>query len=246
MTHAEMQELLGAYALDAVEPDEAQAIEEHLRTCPRCQAEVEAHRDTASWLAHSGAPAPDGVWDKIAGNLEDTPPPIARVLPWEPRDARRSRSRQRPAITWIAGVAAALVLVLGLVAVNQQRRIDKTDSETALELAYARALRDPGARQVNLQSPDGSVGGTVRAVVLPDGEGYLAADVLDDIGKTRTYQLWGINDERVVSLGVLGSDPGLVGFHAAGDVRTLAITNEVAGGVVQSVNQPVVAGRLST
>jgi anti-sigma factor RsiW len=244
MTHDELQELLGAYALDAVEPDEAQAIADHLRTCPRCQAEVESHRNTAAWLAHGGAPAPEGVWDKIAGSLEEAPPPldVARILPWETRD--RTARRRRPAVEWIAGIAAVLVLVLGGVAVNQQRRLDRLDGVNGLQAAFAQAQADPHARQVTLQAPGGGAA-AVRAVVLPDGTGYLAAAPLRDAGRARTYQLWGINDARVVSLGVLGSDPGIVPFHAAADVRTLAITEEVAGGVVASRNQPVVAGRLT-
>ena len=38
--HPEVQELLGAFALDALEPDEADAVDLHLRDCPRCRAEV--------------------------------------------------------------------------------------------------------------------------------------------------------------------------------------------------------------
>jgi anti-sigma factor RsiW len=242
MTHDEAQELLGAYALDAVEPGEAEAVELHLRSCPRCQAEVEAHRDTAAWLAHGGAPAPEGVWDRIADSLEAAPPPIelSRILPWETRERRR----RRPVVEWVAGIAAALVLVLGGVAVNQQRQIDRLDQRDALQAAFAQAVADPQAREVTLQSSDGSAE-AVRAVVLPDGTGYLAAAPLADAGQRRTYQLWGVKDANVVSLGVLGRDPQIVPFHTAPDVGTLAITEEVAGGVVTSRNKPVVAGELS-
>ena len=38
--HDEIPELLGAYAHDAVEPDAAALVEDHLRECPRCAAEV--------------------------------------------------------------------------------------------------------------------------------------------------------------------------------------------------------------
>ncbi len=249
MTHDEVQELLGAFALDAVEPSEAEAVELHLRSCPRCLAEVEAHRETASWLAHGGAPAPEGVWDRIAGSLDDAPAPVelARILPWETRELQPSRrGRRRAAVEWVAGVAAALVLVLGGVAINQQRQIDRLDSRAGIEQALASAMSDPRARQVNLQSPSGKLH-RVKAVVLPDGTGYLVANnglpALDD---SRTYQLWGINEAKVVSLGVLGSRPTIVPFHASTDVRTLAITEEERGGVVASKNQPVVAGQVTT
>ena len=57
MTHDELQSLLGAYALDAVEDDEARAVERHLQECPRCRAEVANHRETAALMASVGAEA---------------------------------------------------------------------------------------------------------------------------------------------------------------------------------------------
>ena len=63
LSHSELEELLGAYALDAVDGDERDAVELHLRECPRCRAEVADHREVAAALAQTGGPAPDGVWD---------------------------------------------------------------------------------------------------------------------------------------------------------------------------------------
>ncbi len=85
--HAELQELLGAYALDAVEPEEAAAIERHLPTCPRCRNELADHREVAALLGYAGGSAPSGVWDRIIASLEEPPPalrltraPIADVV----------------------------------------------------------------------------------------------------------------------------------------------------------------------
>jgi anti-sigma factor RsiW len=240
--HQDIQELLGAYALDAVEGDEADAIELHLRDCPRCRAEVESHRETASWLAHGGASAPEGVWDKIAESMEEAPPRLdmARILPFEA--GRSDRPRRRPPVTWLLTAAAAvLIVVLGTVAVRQEGRLNRFEKTRGLDAALAAAVSDPDARQVRLQSPTGAVG-TVRAVLLPDGTGYLVAAALPAARGDRTYQLWGIVGDRAVSLGVLGRDPKVVPFHAGAGVTTLAVTEEVAGGVVVSQNQPVVAG----
>ncbi len=54
-------------------------------------------------------------------------------------------------------------------------------------------------------------------------------------------------DGRTISLGLLGPDPAVVPFSVAGDgsVQAFAITAEQAGGVVQSTNQPVVAGQVN-
>ncbi|MGH9066934.1 MAG: zf-HC2 domain-containing protein, partial [Acidimicrobiales bacterium] len=75
--HAEIESLLGAYALDAVDGSEAEAVELHLQICPRCRAEVAEHRETAALLGHTGAVAPAGLWDRIAGELEEPPPDLA-------------------------------------------------------------------------------------------------------------------------------------------------------------------------
>lgn len=69
MQHEEVEELLGVYALDAVPPDELAAIEDHLAECPRCRGEVARHREVAAMLGNAGGVAPDGVWERIAGEL---------------------------------------------------------------------------------------------------------------------------------------------------------------------------------
>jgi len=89
--HHDMQELLGAYALDAVDADEAAEIEFHLSSCPRCRSELAEHREVAALLGYAGAPAPAGVWDRIVASLEE-PPPALRLsrTPAEPPAMPRS------------------------------------------------------------------------------------------------------------------------------------------------------------
>ncbi|MFN2608537.1 MAG: zf-HC2 domain-containing protein, partial [Acidimicrobiales bacterium] len=77
VNHADAATFLGAYALDALDPDERDAVERHVRGCGACLAEVAEHREVAALLAPGWVAAPDGVWDRIAGALEETPPPLA-------------------------------------------------------------------------------------------------------------------------------------------------------------------------
>ena len=74
MSHGEIKELLGAYALDAVDDDEREAVDRHLEGCVPCQTEVAEHREVASLMAVGWVPAPEGIWDRIAASLEETPP----------------------------------------------------------------------------------------------------------------------------------------------------------------------------
>ncbi|MEX2293064.1 MAG: anti-sigma factor [Acidimicrobiales bacterium] len=241
LTHSEIQELLGVYAIDAVDPDEALLIDEHLRTCPRCRAEVTDHREAAALLSFSGTSAPADLWGRIAADLEASPPPL---------DLSRARALRRtrlPRLSLVAAAAAVSVIgLLGAQVVQQGNRIDELSAvfdQTGLDQAAAAAAVDPEARTVTLESDDGSR--VVRAIVLPNGQGYLVQANLPRLGAEQTYQLWGVMGAQTVSLGVLGEARSIVPFVASGPLTALAITAERSGGVIASTNAPLVQGFLS-
>jgi anti-sigma factor RsiW len=72
-SHAEIVELLGAYALDALDGEEYEIVELHLRECPQCRAEVADFREVAALIGHGGAPAPERVWERIAEGVGGQP-----------------------------------------------------------------------------------------------------------------------------------------------------------------------------
>lgn len=249
MNHDEISELLGAYALDAVDDDERRVVEEHLVACARCRAEVAEHREVATFLAHTGGDAPEGVWDRIAGAL-DEPPPELRLAPapMPPRpdvDVVRTR-RGAPSRVALAALAAAaaVVVALGFEVRRQDDRIDELQLalQDPLAPAFQAAIEDGDSRVLELTSADGEL--LLRGAVTEDGVGYLPADALPDLEDGRTYQLWGAAGGDLVSLGVLGDDPAIVSF-AAEPYEAFAITEEDAPGVVVSEADPVVAGTVS-
>ena len=69
MEHEAIEELLGAYALNAVEPDEAVLIGAHIAHCSECRAEFEQHLEVAALLPASASFAPSSVWDTISGEI---------------------------------------------------------------------------------------------------------------------------------------------------------------------------------
>jgi anti-sigma factor RsiW len=250
-TPDELDELLAAYALDAVDPDEAAAVEQYLRENPRAREEVDRHREVAALLGASGGPAPEGLWDVIAGAIadEERPPQpsgeLARVLELPPRRTVPAR-----VVAGITAVAAAAVIVLGVALVRQQSQFDSDidDIEAAmadagvLQAANA-ALLDDDTVLVDLASPSG---GEARATlaITDDGQGFLVDPVLDPLDADQTYQLWAITDDAVVSAGVLGADPGTRAF-SAGAASAYAITIEQAGGVVASEQDPYLLGEVA-
>jgi hypothetical protein len=185
--------------------------------------------------------APPELWDRIARELDSAHDDLA---------ARRARAaRRRVAATTLAAAAAVvLALVVVGVAVGGDGPDGGGSGSDEIAAAYDHAVGEAGAKQASLVAADG--GETVaRAVVLPDGTGYLVNDTLAPLGAEETYQLWaavGNTDEpRVISAGVLGSDPEAAGFTVSGDVHTLMLTVEVAGGVPATANDPVAAGDLT-
>jgi anti-sigma factor RsiW len=233
MRHDEIQELLGAYALDAVEPGERTEIDDHLRECARCRAEVAEHRDTAGFLAFAGTDAPDAVWDRIAGSI-DAP----NVVPMAPKlgfGARRARSRWPQAVTLVGAAAAVVIGVLVIQLRGDDGRIDPLNPET-----FSAAMQVKGARVAHLTAGDTEL----PIVVTPDGRAWLEASALPALADGRTYQLWGMSDGEAISLGVLGRDPRTVSFDSEG-YAGLAITEEQSPGVVRSENPPVASGSLA-
>ena len=56
MTCTEIEEIIGAYVLDAVTPEEREAVEAHIAQCPRCVKLAQEMRETVSFLPLSVPP----------------------------------------------------------------------------------------------------------------------------------------------------------------------------------------------
>jgi hypothetical protein len=244
LTHDEAAELLGAYALDAVEVDERDSIDRHLDECPRCRAEVADHRTVASFLGSAGGRAPDGLWDRIAGSLEEAPPEL-KLAPVVPITERRSVSLRVGAVA--AAIAAGVIAVLGVQVVHLNNEVDKMSTsdraDVALGSAATRAFADPQSQRVSMRSTDGTL--SAQVALASDGTGFLLGDRLPALPNDRTYQLWALANGQKISAGVLGSEPHVVVFrYAPSGLSGFAVTEEQAGGVVSTQNAPVVLGTL--
>lgn len=69
LNHSELEGLLAPFALDAVDADEAEAVQVHLGGCLRCRVEVAEYRKAAADFGRSEIPAP-GDWQRLADGLE--------------------------------------------------------------------------------------------------------------------------------------------------------------------------------
>lgn len=235
MSPDDFDDLLASHALDALDDAERQLVEERLADDPAIRAQYAELEQTVVAAAHELGP-PDHVWDRLAGAVFPGEPRVPHPRLLVHRGAPRRRLGQRVLVGLAAAVCVAALVTGVVLAANSG-----SSSTTNLSSAERAATVAPGARLAALHRPDGTI--AVMAVVLPNGSGYLSS-TLAPLGEGRTYQLWATNGHTTVSLGVLGPDPGVAAFTLVGAAQGLAVTNEVAGGVVVSQQPPAAVGQL--
>jgi anti-sigma-K factor RskA len=236
----ELDALLGAYALDALDASERSRVEEYLARNESARREVDELRESAAALALAPIDdhrAPPELWERISETIatDDVTDELA---------VRRARRGWSP--RWVLGTAAAaaiLVVVFAVQVISLQRDLDdaRARDPDALAARYDAATRVDGARQLELVADRGAE--VARLVLLPDGTGLIVNDALAGLPPEQTYQLWVLMGEAssptVISAGVLGSDPQAASFTTEGPVVGFAITVERAGGVTQSEQEPL-------
>ena len=72
-----------------------------------------------------------------------------------------------------------------------------------------------------------------------DGTSIAVNEGLPALPADQTYQLWSVVGDEIVSVGLLGSDPGEVPLRLESSPAVLALTVEVSGGVAVSSADPV-------
>ncbi len=258
ITHDDVEQLLGAYALDAVDPDELIAIRDHIASCPRCATEVAEHQQVAGLLANSGGDAPAHLWDRIATQIEQSPPiPESGVNNltdiWSSRrldDGRTGsvaipKGHRRGRVVSIAAAAAVVVIAsLGVEVSRLNGRVGQLQSATEAQgvaQAAQAAFNDPHGRHIALTAAHTTGPDVAEIVLLPSGSAFLVDSQLPKLPGDRTYQLWGRRGDQLISLGLLGTHPIDVAFWVdpSATVSAFAITDEHAGGVITSTQVPV-------
>ena len=252
----ELDSLLGAYALDALDADDRARVEAYLERDAEARAEVDGMHETAAALAMvpvTAMDAPPELWERIAGAIaaERAEATGAERVAAEPGgDELAARRIRRARARWLAPAAAAAVIavvVLAAQVASLRGQLDRAHQlgPSAMAAAFDRATKVDGARQVGLTTGSGAT--LARVVLLPDGTGYLRGDHLAPLPSDQTYQLWAVTRDAKapVSAGVLGSDPRAVSFRASGPVKAFAVTIEPAGGVVQPTHTPIAQAALT-
>jgi anti-sigma-K factor RskA len=250
----ELDTLLGAYALDALDDDERRRVDAYISANVAARDEVDELRESAAALALApvdDATAPPDLWDRISDTIEGE---LAREAAWSENEGgdelavRRGRRSVRW-ISWVAtaAVVAALLLAAEAISLHRQLHDARATGPQAAAAAFVRAGRVDGARKVALAPASGAE--VARVVLLPDGTGYLKSDRMAPLDAGLTYQLWALTGSAAhpvaISAGVLGPHPKAVAFQASTDVHAFAITIERAPGVAQSTQKPYASAALA-
>lgn len=253
-TNGTARDLLGAWALDAVDDAERAAVERAIAGDEELAAEARELRETVAQLAEGDAePPPPHLRDAVLAQIReeasgDDDAARQRAVAEECEDLARIRRRRRwQALAAAAAVVVAVAIPTG-VAVNQADRADQAEQQAAdaqqqatdaqqQSGQIAEALMDPAAEMVSEDLPDGS-----RAVaVLGEDSALFTAQGMTELHE-QDYQLWTLQGEEATSAGVLDWEDGELTAHVEqfpADAA-LAVTAEPVGGSEQPTSDPLV------
>jgi anti-sigma-K factor RskA len=161
-------------------------------------------------------------------------------------DMADRRTRRSTINGWLAGVAAAAVLVAAGLGISTYQASQRADEAQLAAEQITSVLANPNAVVERTQVAGG---GTGTLVVAPDEEQavFLAAS-LPNTESGETYQLWAIDEAGATSVGLLQPDAGrataLVDLPAG--TTTFGMTVEPAGGSEAPTTDPVLLVELST
>ncbi|HZU68419.1 MAG TPA: anti-sigma factor [Ktedonobacteraceae bacterium] len=258
MTCEEFEELSGAFALDAVTPEERQAAREHLAGCVKCAHLYEELRSVVDLLPLSVTqvnPPPEAK-DRLLATIrgEQDVPPLERG--GQVRSARAIGARR-----WsrrLAGIAAAAVLMLALLGgmtawnISLQHTVASLQQQNGALAQEVNGLRPEVAESYILTGRTPSTqNASGKLIYLP--KQHLTILIMQGLPKLQAqqvYQGWLIQNGRTVNIGLLSVQNGIASVDFPGDISSYsAAAVSLERGPNGSKNAPagpvVASGQLS-
>lgn len=252
---ADIHMLSGAYALDALDTEQAEAFERHLDSCPDCRAEVESFTSAVSHLADDSTEAPPArLRDSVLTSITQVRP-LPPLVPSDPSGdivsdnptavATLEARRARRLTTWLA-VAAAVLAVATVGAVWRATSLQGEVSQLTATAAELNAvLTAPDARTI--AQGDATTRATLVVSASEGAAVLLTQGLVAPQGST--YQVWFVSAAgEASSAGFVPSTSGtptvLVGDPT--QAAAVGVTLEPAGGSPQPTTDPVIVMELPT
>ena len=229
MTHEELRQEYGAFALGVAEEPARLEISEHLgRQCDECTAGVRQALATVAVM--SGAVA-----------VAEPPARLRRRVV--------AMVRKEPQQSWLLGRipwAVAAILAVALVSVSLSGRVAQRDRDALAKLEQAlQVLNDPAAKDVSFGDPQASG----RVLVSPSRGVVLIAAHLPKLERDRIFQMWVIPAQgNPISAGTFLSEADntavYVRMGAVTGAAAIAVTVEPAEGSPQPTTTPFIVSKL--
>jgi len=211
-----VHDLTAAYALDALEHDEARGYEQHLAGCEPCREELASLQAIAGSLAYGAEPArpPDSLRASILDTARAERPNVVLLKP-------RSLTRPLAAVAAVAACAA-----IGLAVWNVSLHNDLGRTREAL-------------RSAPLTGAKGSV-------VVAGESGALVVSDLAAAPAGKTYEAWVIANGHASPAGTFAGGGRTIVIrlaHALPAGAVVAVTLEHAGGAAQPTRKPFITSQ---
>jgi anti-sigma-K factor RskA len=265
MTHDELRELTGGYALGILSEPERKEFEAHVSTCSTCAEEVRSLIEVTNGLAYAvpQIDPPAALRARVLKAVEQSEPLRARAV--KPRPAGTALP------VWLAIAASLAAVACGLYALTLRERIAglearlrdanarvadaeqqiavfRTRIDESQQMAAIMAAED--VRRIDLAGQAPARGAAGRAYWSPTRGLVFTAANLPAPAPGRQYQLWVIPPGgKPVSAGLLDLDPNgrvmTIGEASSTiPVGTVAVSLEPTGGVPSPTGQIYLAGSL--
>ncbi|CAN5179015.1 hypothetical protein BH18ACT12_BH18ACT12_05660 [soil metagenome] len=206
-----LHDLTAAYALDALDPEDAREYEVHLAHCATCREDLAELSAAATALAYaSEAPAPPP--ELRARILQEASRERANVIPLRPRWVKP--------LAAAAAVAAVVAIGLGLWATSLSNTLDSRERALARQERVAEILAQPDSRKIAFDR------GTL--IVSRRGEAALVLRNLERPKPGRIYEAW---------VAVAGGMPEPAGLFEGGHVVAVPLDQPVPEGALVMVTE---------
>jgi anti-sigma-K factor RskA len=217
---------VAAYALGALEPEDAETFRRHLADCPQCREELAGFEQVTEALPPAGAvyAVPKGLKRRVMREVRAAPRSAPAAGPSAAQAPARLAWANRPLLAWSGALAAVLVAVI---------------------VAVALTSGGSGGTKV-IQASAGNA-----ELRVTDGRGDLVVRRLPQLSAGRIYEMWvqrgsappvptgtlfGVSSSGTASVGVPGSLNG---------ISAVMVTDEPAGGSPAPTTAPLIVARLT-
>ncbi len=241
MTCNEFEELLGAYALGAVTPEEQEAARAHLAGCENCKRHLREVRAVVDLLPYSVTQMnpSESLKERILGAIHKE----GQTKAAQPVQINQRPRRQRWSTRLLAAAAVLMFILFGGMAawnISLQHEVTSLQQQnTALERQVS-SLQHQVALTYAIQGNPSTQGVSGKLIYLPEQNiTLLVMHGLPQLQGTEVYQGWLIHDRQPRSIGLLSIENGIASVTYPGNItgyEVAAVSREP--GPVASKNGP--------